>query len=134
MSPTSETRSRLTITEQGDAIALAGAIDETATLHELLDRAQGGRLVLDLGAVTFINSLGVRDWIRMQAAAQKADLEVELRRVSEPLVHPLKRSIEKRGSRPSSRPTPATAAAARSRCSSTPSPTASACSASSRRR
>ena len=29
----------------------------------------GGRLVLDLGGITFINSLGVRDWIRMQAAA-----------------------------------------------------------------
>jgi anti-anti-sigma regulatory factor len=97
MSPTSEGKSRMTVTEQGDALALAGAIDETAALHELLDRARGGRLALDLAAVTFINSLGVRDWIRMQAAAQKAGLAVELRRVSEPLVHQLNMIIATRG-------------------------------------
>jgi anti-anti-sigma regulatory factor len=97
MSPTSESRSRMTVTEQGDALALAGAIDETAALHELLDRAREGHLVLDLAAVTFINSLGVRDWIRMQAAAQKAGLAVELRRVSEPLVHQLNMIIATRG-------------------------------------
>lgn len=97
MSPTSETKTRLTLTEQGDALALAGAIDETAALHELPARARGGRLVLDLAAVTFINSLGVRDWIRMQAAAQRAGLDVELRRVSEPLVHQLNMIIATRG-------------------------------------
>jgi anti-anti-sigma regulatory factor len=91
--------SRMTISEQGDALALAGAIDETAALHELLDRAAaaGGRLVLDLAAITFINSLGVRDWIRMQAAAQKANVAVELRRVSEPLVHQLNMIVATRG-------------------------------------
>ena len=81
----------------GDALALAGSIDESAALHELISRAKGGRLVLDLAAVTFINSLGVRDWIRMQAAAQKAGLAVELRRVSEPLVHQLNMIIATRG-------------------------------------
>ncbi len=81
----------------GDALALAGSIDESAALHELIGRAKGGRLVLDLAAVTFINSLGVRDWIRMQAAAQKAGLAVELRRVSEPLVHQLNMIIATRG-------------------------------------
>jgi anti-anti-sigma regulatory factor len=97
MSPTSETRSRITVTEQDGMLALAGAIDETAALHELLPRAQGGHLVLDLAAVTFINSLGVRDWIRMLAAAQKAGIAVELRRVSEPLVHQLNMIIATRG-------------------------------------
>lgn len=97
MSPTSETRSRMTVTDQGDALALAGAIDEAAALPELLARARGGRLVLDLAAVTFINSLGVRDWIRMQAAAQKAGLDVELRRVAEPLVHQLNMITATRG-------------------------------------
>jgi anti-anti-sigma regulatory factor len=96
MSKTSVTH-RMTVTEQGDALALAGAIDETAALPQLLTRARGGHLVLDLGAVTFINSLGVRDWIRMQAAAQEANLAVELRRVSEPLVHQLNMIIATRG-------------------------------------
>ncbi|MBA3461311.1 MAG: hypothetical protein H0T46_15215 [Deltaproteobacteria bacterium] len=87
----------MTIDAQGDALLLAGSIDESAALHELIGRATAGRLVLDLGGVTFINSLGVRDWIRMQAAAQKADLKVELRRVAEPLVHQLNMIIATRG-------------------------------------
>jgi anti-anti-sigma regulatory factor len=97
MSPTSETRSRMTVTEQGDALVLAGTIDETAALPDLVTRARAGRLVLDLAAITLINSLGVRDWIRMQAAAQKAGLEVELRRVAEPIVHQLNMIIATRG-------------------------------------
>jgi hypothetical protein len=87
----------MTITEQGDALVLAGSIDETAALHELPARARNGVLVLDLAAITFINSLGVRDWIRMQAAAQKTQLAVELRRVAEPLVHQLNMIIATRG-------------------------------------
>jgi anti-anti-sigma regulatory factor len=97
MSQPSEPKSRLTVTEADDALVLAGAIDETAALSGLLPRARGGRLVLDLAGVTFINSLGVRDWIRMQAAAQQAGLAVELRRVSEPLVHQLNMIIATRG-------------------------------------
>ena len=92
-----ETRGRMTIDAQGDALVLGGAIDEAAALHELLGRARGGRLVLDLAAVTFINSLGVRDWIRMQQAAQQTQLWVELRRVAEPLVHQLNMIIATRG-------------------------------------
>ncbi len=93
-----ETRGRMTITDQGDALILAGAIDEAAALHELPQRARNGHLVLDLAAITFINSLGVRDWIRMQASAQKGHLAVELRRVAEPLVHQLNMIIATRGS------------------------------------
>jgi anti-anti-sigma regulatory factor len=92
-----ETRGRMTIQPQGDALMIGGAIDEAAALHELVTLAAGGRLVLDLAAVTFINSLGVRDLIRMQATAQRAGLAVELRRVAEPLVHQLNMIIATRG-------------------------------------
>jgi hypothetical protein len=86
------------LTEMADgALALAGSLDETAGLLDLVGRARGGRLVLDLGGVTFINSLGVRDWIRMQAAAQKQRIAVELRRVAEPIVHQLNMIIATRG-------------------------------------
>jgi anti-anti-sigma regulatory factor len=87
----------MTVTDTGDALALAGSIDESAAVVELVPRAVNRQLVLDLAGVTFINSLGVRDWIRMQAAAQKAGLAVELRRVSEPLVHQLNMIIATRG-------------------------------------
>ncbi|MGE5183565.1 MAG: hypothetical protein ACM31C_15945 [Acidobacteriota bacterium] len=93
-----ETRGRMQLSQLPDgAIALAGALDETANLPELLQHARGGRLVLDLAGVAFINSLGVRDWIRLQAAAQQQRVEVELRRVAEPLVHQLNMIIATRG-------------------------------------
>ena len=93
---TVETRGRMTVERSGEVLTIAGAIDEAAGMHELL-AGETGRVVLDLGGVTFINSLGVRDWIRMQAAAQKANLAIELRRVSEPLVHQLNMIIATRG-------------------------------------
>jgi eukaryotic-like serine/threonine-protein kinase len=97
-----ETRGRMTvkptITPAGDAtLELGGSIDETAQVIELVARARGGKLVLDMSAVAFINSLGVRDWIRMQAAMTSANVELELRRVSEPVVHQLNMIIATRG-------------------------------------
>jgi len=89
--------SRMTISEQNGALVLAGAIDETATIPELVARARGGQLVLDLGGITFINSLGVRDWIRMVATAQQNKIQLELRRVSEPIIHQLNMIIATRG-------------------------------------
>jgi hypothetical protein len=85
------------VTPENGVLMLAGPIDETAGLHALLDRAESGRLVLDLGGITFINSLGVRDWIRMQAAATQQRIEIELRRVAEVIIHQLNIIIATRG-------------------------------------
>lgn len=92
-----EARGRMQLDDRGDHLALAGAIDETAGVAELVSRARGGRLVLDLAGITFINSLGVRDWIRLQAAASAAGVRVELHRVAEPLVHQLNMIVATRG-------------------------------------
>jgi anti-anti-sigma regulatory factor len=92
-----DTRGRISIDPQGDVLVIKGAIDEAAGLTALLEQARDRRLVLDLGGITFINSLGVRDWIRMQAAAQRGGIAVELRRVAEPLVHQLNMIIATRG-------------------------------------
>jgi anti-anti-sigma regulatory factor len=81
----------------GDHLALSGAIDEHAGLDQLLGRAQSGRLALDLAGITFINSLGVRDWIRLQAAATKQGIQLELRRVAEVIIHQLNMIIATRG-------------------------------------
>jgi anti-anti-sigma regulatory factor/DNA-directed RNA polymerase subunit RPC12/RpoP len=92
-----EMRGRMMLEPVGDVLVLSGAIDETAGLLDLVGRAAGRRLVLDLAGVTFINSLGVRDWIRMQAAATRGGIAIELRRVSEPVVHQLNMIIATRG-------------------------------------
>jgi anti-anti-sigma regulatory factor len=89
--------SRLTVTPEAGVLLLSGSIDETAELMSLLGRAQGGRLVLDLAGVTFINSLGVRDWIRMQAQATQTGVAIELRRVAEVIIHQLNMIIATRG-------------------------------------
>lgn len=89
--------SRLDIQPGQGQWLLSGAIDETSRLIELLARAQGGRLVLDLAGVTFINSLGVRDWIRMQGEATRQTVAIELRRVAEPIIHQLNMIIATRG-------------------------------------
>lgn len=92
-----ETRGRISLETRGDTLVLGGAIDESAGLVDLLERARDRRLVLDLGGIAFINSLGVRDWIRMQAVAQRSGITVELRRVAEPVIHQLNMIIATRG-------------------------------------
>lgn len=78
---------RLTIERSSpDELVLSGIIDEHARLHEVVSNQQR-RLVLDLGDITFINSLGVRDWIRFLAKLATDHIQLELVRVAEPLVH-----------------------------------------------
>jgi len=71
------------------ALVLDGALDERAELASLPARAKAGVLVLDCGGITFVNSVGVREWIRMQQTAMATNLRVELRRVAVPIVHQL---------------------------------------------
>jgi hypothetical protein len=79
----------MTCEVRGNLLKLGGAILDNVDLVRLLDHAKDQRLVLDLGGVTFINSLGVRQWVRMQQRAQAAGIGIELLRVAEPLVHQL---------------------------------------------
>ena len=74
---------------RGDQVFLEGVIDENANLLDVLGRAKNNKLTLDLGGIRFINSIGVREWIRMQQAAANIGVAIELRRVCEPLVHQL---------------------------------------------
>lgn len=90
-------RGRLHIDGSQGQLVLSGAIDETSQLAELLTRAYAANLVLDLAGVTFINSLGVRDWIRMMTEATRVGITIELRRVSEPIIHQLNMIIAARG-------------------------------------
>jgi hypothetical protein len=79
----------MTCEVRGNRLALAGSIDEHAQLVRLIDHAIDRRLVLDLAEIEFINSLGVREWIRMQQAAAHAQVRIELVRVAEVIVHQL---------------------------------------------
>jgi hypothetical protein len=78
-------------------IALTGVIDETARLGDLIAAATAGRLHLDLAGVRFINSLGVREWIRFLAGATAAGVAVDLAQVSEPMIQQLNMIVAARG-------------------------------------
>lgn len=88
---------RMSCEVRGNHLAIAGSIDEGSNLVRLLDHAVDGRLVLDLGGVKFINSVGVRQWIRMQQDAAAKKIRLELVRVAEPLVHQLNITPAARG-------------------------------------
>jgi anti-anti-sigma regulatory factor len=87
---------RLTVTRIDGGLALTGVIDEAARLGELIP-GQPGTLRLDLAGVSFINSLGVREWIRFLATAAARGIVVELVRVSEPLIQQLNMIVAARG-------------------------------------
>ena len=82
-------RMPFTCERKGDVFWIGGAIDETAQLVPLLKWAKGRVLMLDLGGVKFINSLGVREWVRLQTAARDQKVLLELVRVAEVLIHQL---------------------------------------------
>lgn len=53
----------------GARVMLAGRIDDSAiALGELLAHVPAGDVVLDTSAVTFVNSVGMREWMRLVRA------------------------------------------------------------------
>lgn len=89
----------MAIERRGDVLMISGAICEPAPgdvdlppdagLVGLVERAEGRRLVLDLAGVAAIDSLAVRAFPRLQVAAQRAGIALELRRLAEPVVRQL---------------------------------------------
>src|SRR5262245_53899520 len=80
---------RMTCEVRGNHLTISGTIDEKAQLVRLLEHAKDQTLVLDLGGVTFINTVGIREWIRMLQQATGAQIRIEALRVAEPIVHQL---------------------------------------------
>jgi hypothetical protein len=88
---------RMTCEVRENRLTIAGSIDESSNLVRLVDHARDGWLLLDLGGVTFINSVGVRQWIRMQQQAAAQQVRIELVKVAEPIVHQLNITPAARG-------------------------------------
>ena len=94
---TKKTIGRLTAAVEGEVLALAGEIDDQATLSDLVDQL-GPRVVIDLKGVRFINSVGVREWIVFLGSLTDRGKKVVLRNCSEPMVHQMSMVVEARGS------------------------------------
>jgi anti-anti-sigma regulatory factor len=79
-----------------DVVAIEGEMDDQATLADLVDQL-GPKVVVDLGGVRFINSVGVREWIIFLRSMADAGAQVVLRNCSEPMVHQMNMVVEARG-------------------------------------
>lgn len=74
---------RLDVEVSGQRVVLAGRIDDSVALGELAAQLPAGALVLDTAAVTFVNSIGMREWIRLTRTLAARGAPVTLERVAD---------------------------------------------------
>lgn len=77
-------------------VTLNGQIDENATLVALVDQLDKP-VELDLGLVSFINSMGVREWIRLLRSLSTQNIPVRLSRCSEAMIHQINMIVDALG-------------------------------------
>ncbi len=95
---TSSDAPTFTLTRAGDRLELGGRIDERSQLADLARTITGGAITLDLAAVTYINSLGVRDWVSFLRALATAGVDLTLERCAEVMILQMNMIVDARGS------------------------------------
>ena len=83
----------LSIAGKENRVELAGQLDERADLGLVAEKLDG-HAVFDLSSVSFINSIGVREWIRLLRRLHDKNVRVALRRCSEAMVHQMNMIVE----------------------------------------
>lgn len=78
--------SRLQTEVAGNRLRFAGRIDESAKLAPLLGELPPGPITLVPEDVTFVNSVGLREWIRFLRALRESGRAVTLERVADVLM------------------------------------------------
>jgi predicted RNA-binding Zn-ribbon protein involved in translation (DUF1610 family) len=77
---------RLDAEVSGSRVVLVGRIDDSATaLGDLLTHVPQGDVVLDTSGVTFVNSIGMREWMRLVRALRERG-RVTFERVADVLI------------------------------------------------
>jgi DNA-directed RNA polymerase subunit RPC12/RpoP len=57
--------SRLDMRVDGARLVLTGRIDDSAQLEPLAAKLPAGAVTIDTSAITFVNSVGMREWLRL---------------------------------------------------------------------
>ena len=57
--------SRLDVQIAGNRIVMVGRLDDSFSHGELAARIPAGDVVIDTAAITFVNSIGMREWLRL---------------------------------------------------------------------
>lgn len=78
-------------------LVLAGKIDERAGVADLANTVPPGRLAVDLAEVTYINSLGVRDWVMFLRRLAARGVAVTLERCADVMVLQMNMITDARG-------------------------------------
>jgi hypothetical protein len=89
--------SSFTATQTPGRLVLAGRIDERARIGDLVPTIAPGKLTIDLGDVTYINSLGVRDWVTFLRRLAANGVDVTFERAADVMVLQMNMITDARG-------------------------------------
>ena len=85
-------------TIDGNVLFIAGVIDETTDLAAYGRKLRADAVVIDLGGVTLINSVGVREWVMLLDELTERGRQITLRNVSVPMVRQMTMVLKAKGS------------------------------------
>jgi anti-anti-sigma regulatory factor len=88
---------KLEVLVAGNRVAMVGRIDDSATFADVPARLPAGEVVIDTDGVTFINSIGMREWIRLLRALRETGRLVRLERVADVLITQMNLIAELKG-------------------------------------
>lgn len=77
---------RLEATIDGSRAILVGRIDDSVTLGDVAAALPAGEVAIDTGGVTFVNSVGMREWLRFIRGLRDKGATVTLVRVADVLM------------------------------------------------
>jgi predicted RNA-binding Zn-ribbon protein involved in translation (DUF1610 family)/anti-anti-sigma regulatory factor len=96
--PLGRVTATISATAEGPSLALSGRLDESAPLPQLLGQlAAVGSVTVDTDGVTFVNSVGIREWIRLLHAFGARGQPVVLVRLADVLVTQMNMLSDLRG-------------------------------------
>ncbi len=97
-----ETLGRMEAVVEGDAktrrVVLRGRLDETAAISGRADAWRADQVTIDTAEVVFINSIGVREWMRLVRGLTERGAKVRLDRCAEVIIEQINMIDEARGS------------------------------------
>lgn len=87
---------RLEVKLRGSRAVFAGRLDDAVQLGDLAAQLPAGEVVIDTAGVTFVNSVGMREWIRLIRALRERG-PITLEAVSEVLITQMNQISQFRG-------------------------------------
>ncbi|HRC56802.1 MAG: hypothetical protein IPI49_33490 [Myxococcales bacterium] len=76
----------MTVTRSASRLVLAGRLDDAAPLSGLATTDLDRHLVIDTGGISFVNSIGIREWMRLLRTLHEAGIQVALENVADVLI------------------------------------------------